>query len=150
MSVEVRGGWLTRAAIWLRTLPARRRGTRSAGILFRASDMEKGNFVLLSGQAPRELVYGLIGRFWKPKGDIVRFAPEEFATFDRAGVAKLAYGFWIEQIDPGRTRLSTTTAIWCPDTATRRAMLAYWLLIRPISGLIRREILASVATVSTK
>jgi hypothetical protein len=149
-SVEVRGGWLTRAAIWLRTLPARGRGAPTQRAIFRAADMERGNFVLLAGREPRELVYGLVGRFWTPKGDLVRFAPQEFATIDRAGVAKLAYGFWIEPIDSSRVRLSTATAIWCPEAATRRAMLAYWVVIRPISGLIRREILATVATAAAR
>jgi hypothetical protein len=39
----------------------------------------------------------------------------------------------------------TETRIDCNDVAARRAMQLYWLAIRPVSGLIRREMLRLLA-----
>ena len=56
------------------------------------------------------------------------------------GTARLAWGFWFVPEGDG-TRVVTETRIDCVDDAARRAMRAYWCLIRSPSGLIRREIL---------
>ncbi|MNT33576.1 hypothetical protein D3C72_1695100 [compost metagenome] len=42
------------------------------------------------------------------------------------------------------TRLTTRTRVWCGDAAAQRRFTAYWLLIRPASGLIRRRMLQRV------
>jgi hypothetical protein len=36
----------------------------------------------------------------------------------------------------------------CADAAARRRLRAYWLVIKPFSGLIRRELLAAVRDAS--
>jgi len=43
------------------------------------------------------------------------------------------------------TFLSTETRVVATDARTRRAFAAYWLVIRPGSGAIRRELLRVVA-----
>ena len=43
------------------------------------------------------------------------------------------------------TFLSTETRVVATDARTRRAFAAYWFLIRPGSGAIRRELLRVVA-----
>ncbi|CCG09135.1 hypothetical protein [Pararhodospirillum photometricum] len=91
------------------------------------------------------LVYGLVGRFWaldfglRPIADAAAFA-----AFREAGVAKLVLGFETEEAGEGRTRLVTQTRVLCPDEAARRSFLPYWVLIRPVSGLIRRRMLAAI------
>jgi len=46
---------------------------------------------------------------------------------------------------PHGTLLSTETRVVATDARTRRAFAAYWFLIRPGSGAIRRELLQVVA-----
>ena len=36
------------------------------------------------------IVLGVIGRFWRPTGGLVRFAPDEFTAFKQPGYAKAA------------------------------------------------------------
>jgi hypothetical protein len=81
---------------------------------------------------PETLV--LIGRPWSFRGGIRR---HDFATFSEPGYAKLAVDV---RAVPDRlgARLETETRIFLTDAASRRRFAAYWLLIRPFSGLIRR------------
>lgn len=133
----------------LRTLPMRQRGRLPPPRrLFRVRDMEGGPFTLLAREEDRALVFGLVGQFWRPTGGARPIATAEFAAFAEPGCAKLVYGFWLEPAGGDRIRLTTATAIFCPDLASRSAMTLYWLAIRPISGLIRREILAAVKQAS--
>ena len=44
----------------------------------------------------------------------------------------------------GSTELRTETQVLCADVATRRRFRAYWTLIKPASGGIRREMRAAV------
>ncbi|WP_201742261.1 hypothetical protein [Mangrovicoccus ximenensis] len=39
----------------------------------------------------------------------------------------------------------TETRVFCLDRAAERAFAPYWYLIRPVSGLIRRRLLAMAA-----
>jgi hypothetical protein len=99
------------------------------------------NFTLLDAKAPEELLVGAIGRFWRVDGGGVAVSADRFRDFTDPGVAKLVMSFATQPIDPGRTRLSTETRIFCTDGAARRRFRVYWYLIRPASGLIRREML---------
>lgn len=101
--------------------------------------LSKG-FVLLSEDREKEIVLGAVGRFWTPTGcleetDAIRFKREE-----RAGVAKAAWNFIFERSGKG-TRVSTETRVKCSDEASRRRFRAYWMVVGPFSGLIRRKML---------
>lgn len=39
--------------------------------------------------------------------------------------------------------LSTETRVWLTDARARRRFRAYWLVVRPFSGLVRRSWLAA-------
>jgi hypothetical protein len=52
--------------------------------------------------------------------------------------------FWTSDAGRGRTRLSTETRIAATDARARRRFAAYWLVVRPGSGLIRRLWLRAV------
>lgn len=83
----------------------------------------------------RELVIAGIGQFWKPSGGLRKVtSKEQFLNFEEPGYAKVAFNF---RVMAGV--LSTETRIAGTDTRARRAFGLYWLLIRPGSGLIRRE-----------
>jgi hypothetical protein len=89
---------------------------------------------------------GSIAQFWRLRPAATpRSAPaDEFRDFDVPGYAKAATSFWFVP-DPAGTMCHTETRVTTTDVPSRRKMSAYWLLIRPGSGLIRRAILHEIA-----
>ena len=108
------------------------------------------NFTLLA-RTDEAIVYGLIGKFWRLNYGLAPLAGgEAFRSFSENGVAKLALGFALENVSVGQTRLVTETRVYCPDRQSRLSFAPYWILIRPVSGLIRRRILNSVKGMSER
>ncbi len=125
---------LIRILLRLRGLRARGRGL---------AGLRDAGFVLLEEDPPRELVLGLVGRFWTPGGDVQRVDPAGFLAFERPGFAKVA---WNLRVEPraGGALLATETRILCLDARSRRRFRLYWMAIRFGSGLIRREMLRAI------
>ncbi|UYO47128.1 hypothetical protein KQX64_13770 [Rhodopseudomonas palustris] len=93
----------------------------------------------------QEVVFGLVGQFWRPDFGLVRIADgAAFAAFQRSGFVKLGLTFAIAPQSDGRIRLTTETRAFCPDRGVRLKLLPYWYAVRPFSGLIRRRILAGL------
>lgn len=133
-----------RTMIGLREAPMRFVGFLTGKTQERSEPFGLHNFTLLE-QRDDALVYGLIGQFWKLDYGLRPVVDgNDFTTFDGAQAAKLALSFSAARQADGRTRLVTETRVFCPDRATRLKFLPYWLLIRPVSGLIRRRILSSI------
>lgn len=153
------GGRLTRSLIALRILPAvlialtrspraaltelrtrrsdRRRGSRLA-------DFERAGFRIVAERAPEELVIGLLGRFWTPRGGIrADLAAGQFAAGPPAGHALAGWNFSVTRLPDGRSELRTETRVWCAPDA-RTTFRAYWLVVSPGSALIRREMLGAI------
>lgn len=78
----------------------------------------------------------LVGRPWRPRGDLRPEVPD-FAAFSEPGYAKMALDLRAVP-DGGGARLETETRVLLTDAHARRRFAAYWLLIRPFSGLTRR------------
>ena len=97
-------------------------------------------FVVLSEAEGKEIVLGLVGRFWTPTGRLEKTDPMSFRHESRAGLAKAAWNFSLEPVESG-TRVVTETRVKCTDRSSRMRFLAYWMFIRPFSGLIRRFML---------
>lgn len=78
----------------------------------------------------------LVGRPWKPGYE--RRRVDDFLAFAEPGWAKMAIDL---RAVPERNgaRLETATRVFLTDRASRRRFAAYWLAIRPFSGLIRRR-----------
>ena len=53
----------------------------------------KSGFILLAEVPEREVVLGLVGRFWKPLGELQSLDAEGFRAFDRGGYAKAVWNF---------------------------------------------------------
>jgi hypothetical protein len=70
-------------------------------------------------------------------------SPEGFAAFAEPGFCRIATEVRLIE-RPAGLLVSTDTLIGCTDAATRRRFAAYWLLIRPFSGAIRRGWLAAI------
>jgi hypothetical protein len=88
-----------------------------------------------------EVVYAGIGRPWSPGGGMRAVSSAaEFRDFAEPGWAKMAINFRVAD-----GTLSTETRVWLTSASARRGFAAYWLVVRPFSGLIRRAWLAAAA-----
>ena len=101
--------------------------------------LQQIGFRLLARLEDREIVFGLIGKFWTFYAGILPFLPEEFISFDVKGYAKAAGNLLAVPITSDHTRLITETRVQCTSPWSRFRFALYWSLIRPFSGLIRRE-----------
>jgi hypothetical protein len=136
--------WIN-AALAVREAPG-----RLASVLGMASALASrprfglADFVALGRRGDEALAYGLAGRFWEPGYGLQPLADAEaFSAFAQPGTAKLLLAFEARR-EADHTRLSTLTRVFCTDEAARRRLLPYWAVIRPVSGLIRRRILADI------
>lgn len=101
-------------------------------------------FVVLGEEPNRELVLGVVGKFWRPTSGVHRIEPGEFAGFDTPGFAKAAWNFVVSARPSGGSRVETETRIACTDDDARRRFSRYWWLIGRFSALIRRVMLRDV------
>lgn len=100
---------------------------------------------MLQQQPPVYAVGGAISRPWQyrpQRREVTTMA--EFAAFEEPGWATYLTDFQLQPQDGG-VRLTTVTRVHCTDGNARRRFLAYWLLIRAPSGLVRRDMLAATA-----
>lgn len=120
---------------WLMRL----RGMRPAKTMT-LSDVSRLGFVLLGEEPGVEIVVGVVGRFWRPSGNVVSVEAEKFTRFDDPGFAKAAWNFRVIR-GARKTIVVTHTRVVCTDDDARRRFGRYWRLIRPFSGVIRRRAL---------
>ena len=118
----------------------RLRGLRAGSKRPLVDEMDSEGFVQLTEEPLRELVYTAIGQPWRPLGGR-RPVAEDFGAFAEPGYAKMGFNFRLED-----GVLSTETRVLLTDERSRKAFRRYWLLIRPFSGLIRREWLRAIDT----
>jgi hypothetical protein len=78
----------------------------------------------------------LVGKPWSPSGGTR--TPDDFAGFAEPGYAKMAMDLRARP-DGGGSRLETETRVFLTNGGARRRFAAYWLVIRPFSGLVRRS-----------
>ncbi len=103
-------------------------------------DMTARGFTVLSRDETELVIGGLSGVVGGQGAVPIRDRPaQQFRTFDEPGHVKIATNF-----RAGGGLLTTETRVWCTDAAARRRFRAYWTLIRPFSGLIRREWLRAI------
>lgn len=119
-------------------------GRRQARRRLTLDDFLRSGFVVLAEEPRVEIVLGLIGRFWRPTGGLLRFAPEEFTGFRRPGYAKSVWNFRVEPVSEGRVRVATQTRVQATDGESLRSFRRYWHVIGQFSGLIRQEMLRLV------
>lgn len=121
-------------------------GLRSVPRIFqkKKTHLLEDPFYRLKEACNREMVYGIIGQFWKP---VVRpisiHSLDDFLSFHREGYCKAALNVRIEAVNSRESLLTTETRVQSFGDA-RIQMKRYWRVIRPFSGLIRREMLRKV------
>jgi hypothetical protein len=142
---------LVRGLLGVRVLPAalargrsglREARRRAAGPLDLAA-FERQGFRVLAEDPPHEILIGLEGAFWRPRGDLRPVDPSTFRGPVPPGLARAAWNFRVEPRGPGECLLGTETRVRSGPGAAA-ALRLYWLLIRPGSGVIRRLMLRAV------
>jgi hypothetical protein len=109
-----------------------------------APDGGRGSFLELAAVPRREVVLGIAGRFWRLDGGIVRgLTPVDFGDFRCQGYAKAVWNFALAPTVAG-TQLSTETRVQTFGRSPTLKFRAYWLLVGPFSGLIRKAMLREV------
>ncbi len=121
----------------------RLRGLRAGSVRPLVEEMQGEGFAQLAEEPLRELVYAAIGQPWKPLGG-KRAKTDGFGAFAEPGYAKMAFNFRFED-----GVLSTETRVQLTDERSRKLFRRYWLVIRPFSGLIRREWLRAIGQRAT-
>jgi hypothetical protein len=136
MTADFADSWVIRSLYRLRGIP--RETTTLAGAVSRMG------FVLLGEKPDEEIVLGLTGKFWTPRGHIRRLAPAAFRDFSEPGWALAAFNVSLAPA-AALTRVSTETRVRCTGPRSRRRFRAYWTFIGPFSAWIRREMLRVIA-----
>jgi hypothetical protein len=135
-------------AMFVRQLPAKLMHWVAPARVPRPSPFTLANFIPLARDGDREIVAGLIGKFWRPDfGLIVVSNPSGFLACNPPKAAKLAIGFVAEQFGEV-TLLTTETRVYCPDRYALMMFFPYWLIIPPVSGLLRRRALGSIRRIA--
>ncbi|MBE7729741.1 hypothetical protein [Komagataeibacter sp. FXV3] len=130
---------LIRLAIGLRERPARLLG------LSQRRTLDLDDFTPLGRVGDREMVLGLAGAFWRMDYGLVDIASRaDFLACQHRNVCRLVMGFTVEPAAVGQSLLVTETRVSCPTPALWRRFAPYWYVIRPVSGLIRRRMLARI------
>jgi hypothetical protein len=133
---------LTRGLMWVRTLG--RHASRADRTVLES--LPPGE---LASRAPAELLLGLVAptslRIDIRTVDALR--PVDLDDFARPlpdGWVRIGMDFRLSPAGTS-TRLETETRVLASGPRAKRAFVAYWLVIRAGSGLIRRELLHAVA-----
>jgi hypothetical protein len=118
------------------------RGLKTGTSLKSSSLRQK--FIDLEQIENHEMIFGLIGQFWKPSGNLKKIGTSEFLSFNEPEFLKATWNFELITQRDGKTMLETETRICCLDEKAYKKFARYWFFIRPFSGLIRKEILRAV------
>lgn len=100
-------------------------------------------FCLLAEDPPREIVLGIEAPFWKPACKLTPVDAQSFLRPVPRDSARAAWNFAIEPLGDA-SLVSTETRVLCANWKFR----AYWMVVRPFSGLIRRLMLRAIRKAS--
>ena len=146
---------LVRALLFLRTFVARiGRDPDCNDPVNRArpvtvAQLGEQGFTLLARDPPREIVYGLIGKFWQLSGGVVASTRDSFSKPLPQGVACAVWNFAVVG-SKGGSLVSTETRVLCQNSTARTRFRLYWAFVGPFSGLIRREMLKAIRAESER
>ena len=100
---------------------------------------------LVIGEVPgREVVFGAVGKFWKPDIEWHDLAADQFATFEEPGWGKIACHLLVRPDGPDRSILSYECRTATTDPVSQAQMSRYWWLIRPFVAYVLRAVIRTV------
>ena len=132
------------ALLFARGLPHLFTGAVKPKRQLRLDDIVESGFVVLDEEPDREIVLGIVGKFWQLSSGVHRIEPDEFTGFNTPGFAKGAWNFLVCGRDGGGSTVVTETRVASTDDEARRKFGWYWRLIGPFSALIRRMVLGQI------
>ncbi len=134
---------LTRLLMGIRTLLAPRRPPTDEPLF---EGIQRLGFTVLAEAPLEEVVLGVAGRFWRPRGDGIDplDGPDAFRAYARPGSVRATWNFVLTP-EGAATRVVTETRIAAVDDEGRRKFRLYWRLVMPGSALIRRDMLRVLA-----
>jgi hypothetical protein len=138
-----------RTLMFLRTLPNRLfqgKAPLEVGRSLTLQTIIDSGFGRLAETPGREIVLGLVGRFWRLDGDLQPFRPEYFTGELPSGFAKAVWNIAVQDRSAAGkpVRVVTETRVVCADRASKLMFGLYWALVRPFSGLIRTVMLRAI------
>ncbi len=144
-NVDLSESRIIRTLIAIRMLPQRLLSKTAQRPTFNLEDdiLDFG-FIKLAEDFPREIVFGIVGRFWRLRDTIHPLPAASFADFQQQGFAKTAWNFYLRNLGGDRTELITETRVQCFGSGASRKFRCYWLIIRIPGGLIRRLMLRMI------
>ncbi|WP_137990888.1 hypothetical protein [Streptomyces vilmorinianum] len=133
------------AVVWARGVPDRvRRRPVATPPSMRVSDLfdtagsEDQPWVPLGERAGRELVFGAVGKVWRPTIEWRRVEPGDFAGFEEPGWAKMAAAFVVHPYGAQRSLLTYEARTACTDPESTTRFGRYWTLVSPGVGIVLR------------
>lgn len=139
-----------RVLIGVRALPqrvadrcARRERVPGAGMpstTFGLDDMVRYGWTLLGEVPDEQVVFGQIGRPWKPVGasDGPAITPDAFPGFDQPGYARIAFSLTVRSHGPSSSIVTLETRVALTDSEGRRKFGRYWRVVGRFVALIDR------------
>jgi hypothetical protein len=101
-------------------------------------------WVGLAEDPGREMVFGAIGKVWKPSVEWRPVQAQDFPGFDEPGWAKIAANLVVHAYGTHRSLLSYEARTACTDTETTRKFARYWTVVSPGAGLVLRTALRAI------
>jgi hypothetical protein len=137
---------LAAAALWIRGLPLRLFGKAAPPLvrLVIGEGVGLPGWLLLGETSDREIVFGAVGRFWRPVIEWRDVSQAEFSDFAEPGWGKIAANFSVLPYGERCTLLSYECRTITTDPGSRRQFLRYWWLIRPFVGHIMRATVSQI------
>lgn len=141
INIDLQDSFIINLLFGLRGMNRLFANTKKPGTGIGLHSFTNNGFILLEEKPGHYVVLGLIGKFWTIAGALKKLPAADFRNFNQADFAKAVWSFEIFQMKNGSNILATETRIHCPDKRSRRRFAVYWKIIRPFSGLIRKEML---------
>ncbi|MFG3344177.1 hypothetical protein ACGF1Z_03820 [Streptomyces sp. NPDC048018] len=111
-------------------------------------DLEAQPWVALGERSGREIVFGAVGKVWKPVIEWRRVEPGDFAGFEEPGWAKMAAAFVVHPYGERRSLLTYEARTACTDPASTTRFGRYWTLVSPGVGIVLRGALRTIEAAS--
>lgn len=143
-----RSGVFIKLLGWMKVMPERVaefiHGRKELAVpdRFEVDELEEHGWMKLE-ESDDELVYGMVGRFWKPDPEILEDV-DDFQGFDRPGFGKTAINFYLQPYGQGQTLLSYELRIDIMDTDGEKKFRRLWKIIGPFKGYLVGSVLKKV------
>ncbi|GLZ27908.1 hypothetical protein Lesp02_00980 [Lentzea sp. NBRC 105346] len=133
-------------ALRLRELPEWWRARKQGGYRHRTrmtiNDLATGSdWVILGEQPGHEIVFGAIGKFWKPVIEWVPVEARDFMDFSKPGYAKVVCSISALPYGQRRTVLTAEIRVMFTDPGAWLNLRRLWRISTPFLGVIGRAIL---------